>query len=382
MASVTVDRRNGRIIVKVYNPARRKYERASLDPRAPLSEQEMAVRRLEALVARDVGLAAPETLDGIVEAYLEDLKLARRPEGTVKAYRCWYGHMSPRCGSKPAVSVKPVEFARHLYDCVEGIGHDGEPCQPISARTANYLRAVLSAAYRWAMENDLLATNPIERVKKLEEDPPKTPRALDEDELAALEPWLYGKPASWDDRCAREASRLALATGMRVGEICALRPIDIDRHMGRINVSSSVTEHGGLHIKGTKGRRARSVSVAADVLADLLDLQVASHSFPNHVNTVFCSESGALRRPSTISAAFRAACRDLGIGDIRFHALRHTHVTMLLETGADPKLVAERVGHADATLTLNTYAHVMPGRDRAAAEAVMDRIERGMRNGG
>jgi integrase len=62
------------------------------------------------------------------------------------------------------------------------------------------------------------------------------------------------------------------------------------------------------------------------------------------------------------------ACKFAGVPQIRFHELRHTHATMLLQLGENPKVVSERLGHADVTITLNTYSHVLPTMQESLAQ--------------
>jgi integrase len=78
-----------------------------------------------------------------------------------------------------------------------------------------------------------------------------------------------------------------------------------------------------------------------------------------------------LRDPSSFSQAFAAEVKSAGIPPVTFHGLRHTHLTHLLRSGVPVHIVSARAGHARATVTLNTYAHLLSGDDRRAA-AIMD----------
>ena len=83
---------------------------------------------------------------------------------------------------------------------------------------------------------------------------------------------------------------------------------------------------------------------------------------------IFTDERDRELKPSILSAGFSQVCRDLGLGEgRRFHELRHTHATWLLEGGTSLKVVSERLGHASEAFTLRTYGHVLPGRDMQAA---------------
>src|SRR5262249_6472263 len=84
---------------------------------------------------------------------------------------------------------------------------------------------------------------------------------------------------------------------------------------------------------------------------------------------VFTNEAGRPLWPQKITSRFARLCDAAGLPRIRPHGLRHTAATWLIGSGASPKLVAQRFGHASPTITLGLYSHVLPGHDRAAADA-------------
>jgi hypothetical protein len=89
---------------------------------------------------------------------------------------------------------------------------------------------------------------------------------------------------------------------------------------------------------------------------------------------VFCRADGSWWNPPAISLAFRRAAKAAGVPLIRLHDLRHTHATLLLAAGINPKVVSERLGHSSVAFTLDTYAHVLPGMQPEAAELFMDLV--------
>jgi integrase len=88
---------------------------------------------------------------------------------------------------------------------------------------------------------------------------------------------------------------------------------------------------------------------------------------------VFCQSDGMPLKPGTVRQSWKRLTGRLGIKDLNFHALRHTHATLLFRRGISPKIISERLGHANNTTTLNIYAHVTPGMQRQAVET-LDRI--------
>jgi len=83
---------------------------------------------------------------------------------------------------------------------------------------------------------------------------------------------------------------------------------------------------------------------------------------------VFARSDGSPLDPNMVTRTFSKAVRKAGLPHIRLHDLRHTHATLMLKAGVHPKIVSERLGHAGISITLDTYSHVLPGLQEAAAE--------------
>ena len=82
---------------------------------------------------------------------------------------------------------------------------------------------------------------------------------------------------------------------------------------------------------------------------------------------VFGHPDGTPRAPATLTHAFTKLVRRIGLDGVRLHDLRHTHASLLLQQGANPKVVSERLGHSSIQITLDVYSHLLPGIQEAAA---------------
>jgi integrase len=163
---------------------------------------------------------------------------------------------------------------------------------------------------------------------------------------------------------------LAATTGMRRGEIVALRWQDVDLDAGRISVSRSVekTRDGGLRIKEPKSARGRRMislpAMTVDALRAQKQDQLARKLLLGRAyedNDLVCPQAdGALMSPDVLTARFPTIVRRASLPHMWFHDLRHTHATLLLRAGVHPKIVSERLGHSTVSLTLDTYSHVLP----------------------
>lgn len=171
------------------------------------------------------------------------------------------------------------------------------------------------------------------------------------------------------------AAWLALHTGMRVGEVCAVRRRDLHKAQGFILVSGTVIEvPGGGVIRSnvTKNKKTRPVALIDEewerIKAYLAQQDSISDAFTP--DSPLVSIDGSYMRPTTVSKAFSRARDRAGMPKAyTFHSLRHTHATWCLANGVDLKTLADRLGHSNEATTLKLYAHLLPGRDQAAAQA-------------
>ncbi|MDD5313115.1 MAG: tyrosine-type recombinase/integrase [Dehalococcoidia bacterium] len=170
----------------------------------------------------------------------------------------------------------------------------------------------------------------------------------------------------------------ALFTGMRRSELLALRWQDIDFILGQIYVSRSLhCLKGGTVVfrptKTAKGRRAIALSPKGFIVlkehrekceAERIILMTPLEDD----DLVFCHTDGRPLLPNTVTHAWIKISKRSGLKHIRLHDARHTHASIMLKQEIHPKIVQERLGHANIAVTLDTYSHIAPGLQKAAAE--------------
>jgi integrase len=169
---------------------------------------------------------------------------------------------------------------------------------------------------------------------------------------------------------------LALHTGLRRGELLGLRWGDVDLDRAVLHVRRSLVQSGGVmgfqEPKTSSGRRTIALDAPCVVAlrehrARQAEQRLRMGSLWQDHDQVFATELGTPLEPSNVDWRFRALLARAGVPRIPFHGLRHTHATLLMKHGVHPKVASERLGHANITLTLSTYSHVLPQMQEEAA---------------
>jgi integrase len=160
---------------------------------------------------------------------------------------------------------------------------------------------------------------------------------------------------------------LALATGLRRGELLALRWRNVDLNAGTLRVVQSLEQtKAGLRFKSTKSEKGRGVPLPSFAIAELRRHKQAQAEallalgVRQTGDTLLCGRAGGEpKKPENLTHEFRYLIRRMrDFPLIRFHDLRHTHATQLLASGVHPKVVQERLGHSSIAVTMDIYSHV------------------------
>lgn len=172
---------------------------------------------------------------------------------------------------------------------------------------------------------------------------------------------------------------LLSTTGLRRAEALGLRWSEVDLDGARLRVSQTLTVADGERVFSEDGKTdaaARSIALdprTVQVLREHRRDQLASRLKVGpaweETGLVFTDELGRALHPGQVSRTFTRQARAAGLESIGPHGLRHTYATVSLRAGVSPEVVSKRLGHADVSITLSLYAHVMPGDDEAAAAA-------------
>jgi integrase len=275
----------------------------------------------------------------------------------------------PHLGSILLQKLRPQQVHEWHSTLLSRGGVTGGPLSPRTVRDAS---KVLRGGLAQAARLEVVGRNVASAVP-----PPKIDAAevqiLASDQIGEVLDKLAGHEL-------RPIVALALATGMRRGEICGLAwgSVDLDAAVVRVERSMEET-NAGLRFKAPKtraGHRTISLPVSAvDMLREHQRQQLEQRLLlgmgrPGATDLVFTLADSCAWSPRKISRDWSNFVRRHGLPPVMFHALRHSHASALIAAGLDIVSISKRLGHASPTITLNVYAHKFHSTDEAAARAI------------
>lgn len=225
----------------------------------------------------------------------------------------------------------------------------------LAVKTKRNIRNVLNGIMVLAVQENVIGFNPLTNIPVFRETKTENRRALTGEEVRQL---LHALDAYYEKKKNYKSVNmliypyvyLAIYTGARRGELCALTWDDIDVEKGTVSINKSINEH--LDIEVPKTTNAYRVNVIPkDVMAKLLPFK------DSKCNKVFHTCTGEYIKPSNIARAFRNILKFGSLPHIRLHELRHTLATLSLQAGVPITDISKQLGHASISTTLDFYSH-------------------------
>lgn len=297
------------------------------------------------------------TLASYLDRWLADAVKPARTPNTYRSYEMTVRlHINEHIGGVRLDKLRGVQV-QALYSEMERKG--------ASPRLRQLTHAVLRRALAQAVKWGLIQANPCSGAER---------PTVAKKELVTLTPEQTRQLLR-----VAEAHRLsalfvlAVATGMRQGELFGLRWSDVDLEGMAVTVCHTLEEIDGAHrLKEPKSKAGRRrIDLPAFAVAALVEHRKKMMAEGHAAAPVFCDHKGGwLRKSNFVRQIFKPMLKKAGLPDIRFHDLRHGHATWLLSLGEHPKVVQERLGHAQIALTLDVYSHVLPTVQRKAADSL------------
>ncbi|MDA0353753.1 MAG: site-specific integrase [Chloroflexi bacterium] len=330
----------------------RKRRRRAVSQRDAIRLRAQLVRELQAGVRTDARFAA------FADEWLQAKRKIWAP-GTYKRQEAIVRrHLLPAFGDQRLSDISPRDV-RDLMDQSTGL----------APRSVNYIRTVLRAMLGQAQRWELVTRNVAALVEPAPL-PDRTVEPLTADQAWGLLDALEGEPLE-------ALYTLAVMTGMRSGELLGLRWRDVDLEASRLQVEHQLQRIGGEWLfiapKTAAGRRAVALPLpAVEALHRHRTRQNGERAeIGRHYverDLVFTRPGGLPIHATTLVKDFQRLLARLGLPRRRFHDLRHTAVSIMLEQGVALTTIQDVVGHADFHLTKNTYGHLAESIKREAAD--------------
>jgi integrase len=346
------------------DPVTGKRKQLSKTFRGPARAADQALRDLvdQQAPSRSDGVGA--TFGQLLDQWLEECERMDLSPTTLRTYRSQIERTIRPSLGKVNLNRLTAKNLDALYGSLKEAGK--------SPKTIRNHHAIISAALHQGVRWGWVRTNVAEMAK-----PPRvSQKRVSAPSLEVVRDVI--EAAERRDRRLAPLLMLAALTGMRRGEVCALRWSDVDLDAGTLNISRSVVvKPDGLAEKATKTDRGRvvaldSVGVAllSQYRAQVLQWCKAAHKqLPSNAFVFSPYVEGATPfRPDNVTSFFIRIRNEVGAGTVRLHDLRHFTATQLIGAGVDVRTVAGRLGHSDPSVTLRVYSHALEERDRAAAE--------------
>lgn len=273
-------------------------------------------------------------------------------------------HLTPRLGTIRLNRLTTADVRRAYGDVLES---------GLKPATVRRIHATLHRALADAVEDHLLPTNPASvPYRKLPQAERYDYRWWNVHELSAFLDHVRG------DRLFAAFHVLAF-TGLRRGELIALRWRDVDLDGGTVSVHRAIgSVHHALEVTDTKtAHGVRMIELDDDTVGVLRAYRAAQNrermkagpTWRDEEGLVFTEADGSIVHPDRLSKLFRQRARDAGLPAIRLHDLRHGWASIAGRQGVPLKVIQERLGHHDPGFTARVYQHVLPGQGRDGAEA-------------
>lgn len=300
------------------------------------------------------------TVRDYLKLFLQDYAKPNLAATTYDKYYYASKKISKIIGNMKLQKLKPI----HVQNMMNKL--NGQDIKPSTIQS--YFR-MFSTALNQAIKWQIILNNPCLAI---------SPPRQEKEKLKVLNPeQIQILIESSKEHAIYPVIMLGLMCGMRRGEILGLTWDNVDLVSGKIYIQSNMVQAGKeIIVKETKtSTGTRSVDISSKLIQFLKSLK--KQQIENKLlfgekyidNNFVCKwMDGNTFRPDYIPSAFKKILIKAELPQIRFHDLRHTHASMLLLAGENPKVVQERLGHSSIKITLDTYSHLIPTMQKSAAD--------------
>lgn len=351
-----IAKKHGKYYPVTYDKETRKYKWHTGYSKESDAEKELA-KLVVSVHAGDYIEPSKMTVKEYLQYWLENhakIALARK---TWQEYEgCLKRRIYDEIGPIPLSKIKALHIQQFINKVCSPAGYN------LSNRTARLDLAIISGAFKQAVYWGFIASNPCAGVRQ-----PRSTKSemhiLTKEQIREVQSYLADNPDFLT------VFQIALWSGARRGEILALKWQDVDFAGKRLMIRRSVDNANRSEIedKETKSGRERSVPIAEEFKTILEAwekeskarlLALGEHLKSSHY--VCLRKDGERMMPNWASHSWGKTAKAIGAENVRFHDIRHTFASLMLEAGVHPKAVSDMLGHSSIDITMNIYSHIMP----------------------
>lgn len=272
----------------------------------------------------------------LTQLYLDDLAARTRPNTVNNKRQMLNRHVLPAFGDMPVNEISPAKVRAWQNDLTAHKTKAGTQLKPTTLREINF---ALSSVFNYAKKFYGLRDNPCHLAG-----------SIGSAKAGQMQFWTLEEFKQFisavDDIQYHALFMVLYYTGLRISEALMLTPADIDLETGIIDIKVSKTPKG-----------VRKVHMPDFLIKELRE-------YYTHLYDLYDDFKIFYMTPAAVRYMLNTRAEAADVKRIRIHDLRHSHVALLVEMGANPLLIAERLGHEDIKMTLNTYAHLYPNKQR------------------
>lgn len=287
----------------------------------------------------------------IVEKWLETIKPRVKESSYVKYYNLINYYILPYLSNKKVREIDTII----IDNMINGLLISGSTKnRPLSTKTVADTIALLKRIFKFSSTYLYPIQCDFDQIKFKQEE--KQMRILKSDELKKLVVYLK------ENLTIKNAGiMLSLFTGLRLGEVCALKWSNIDLENSILYITTTMQRVQNLSIEGPKTKvyvsEPKSACSIREIPIPNMLLRLLA-DFSNNGSCYFLTGSSEkFIEPRNLQYHFKTVLNKALISDVNFHALRHTFATRCIEVGVDIKTLSEILGHANVNITLNRYVH-------------------------
>ncbi|MCK6203978.1 tyrosine-type recombinase/integrase [Bacillus infantis] len=295
----------------------------------------------------------------VVTLWLEEKETNCRPSTLYSYKRALKAQIMPEFEKKIVSNIKPID----VHNFYQKLLKNG-----LTTKYISYVDGILKQILDKAVSFEIINSNPAKKTKR-----PKVQKVKQES-------WTVDQANTFLAAAKLTAKHyiayyLALHTGMRIGEILGLKWSDIQNK--QIHVQRTITLQEGRYTLGDpKTYSSNRFIPISDETASALE-EHKKNQKNNPLDLVVCTSKGNIMWPYTLRYQMKSLCEKLDLPLIRFHDLRRTHTSILMDLGVNPKVISERLGHSNVDITFNIYTDTYEKQHVEATKKIQEILKSG-----